>query len=445
MAEKVDPARTAAFAALKLIREGGYANLSLKEVLSQSRLSTLDAGFVTELVYGVCRGMGTLDLVIEAASGRKLSTLQPGVVDIARLGTEQLLRMRVPSHAAVSSSVDLAKTRISPRVTGVVNAILRRVAEKTWDEWIVQITSGMTKREALAIQACHPKWIVDVYADCLPEAELLPALEANNHPPVPTLVARPTLISREDLVDHSGGEPTPYSPWGVIRPGDPSEVEAVRDGRAGVQDEGSQLVAGLLAQVEAPQGQWLDLCSGPGGKTALLTGLAREFKEILTAVELHPHRADLVAEALRAYPDPGEVLVGDGRTPELGRIFSRVLVDAPCTGLGALRRRPEARWRKMAEDLTELTTIQKELLASACASAVPGAVVAYVTCSPHLRETAQVVQSVSPGIEILDAPGFLPQVPNTQASSDPRFLQLWPHRHGTDAMFCALLRMPDSF
>jgi len=431
-------AREAGFAALAGIRSSGYANLVVNEVLARARLSSDDARFVTELVYGVCRNQGTLDQVIEMAAGRELRTLQPAVVDVLRLGSQQLLRMRVPAHAAVSSSVGLAKDQIGHRVAGVVNAILRRVAGRDWDEWLDLLTQGMDPEQSLAVRTCHPSWIVDAYAACLPEAELAEALEANNRPPLPTLAVRPTLMTRDELLV-SGGEATAYSAWGVARRGDPWEVPAVRDGRAGVQDEGSQLVAGVLARVDAPGGPWLDMCAGPGGKAALLTGLARERLEHVVAADIHPHRARLVTDALKGYPGPALVMVADGRAPAWGSRFSRVMLDTPCTGLGALRRRPEARWRKTPSDLTSLVALQRTLLDRACESVVPGGVVAYVTCSPHVAETAEVVMGRD-GIEILNAPAHLPGVPGVSASSDPRFIQLWPHRHGTDAMFCALLR-----
>ena len=433
-------ARQAALAALKLVRDGCYANLAVNQVLRRTALSAKDAGFVTELVYGTCRNLGTLDLIIERAGGRPLNSLQPAVVDLLRLGAQQVLRMRLPVFAAVSSMVTLATGQIGRRVTGVVNAVLRRVAERGWNEWLDELTAGMAYHQGLAIRTCHPTWMVEVYARLLPADELVSALEADNLSPTPTLVVRPTLLSRDELL-FDGGEPTPYSPWGVSRPGDPGQVAAVRDGRAGVQDEGSQLVAGLLAEADAADGTWLDLCAGPGGKAALLTGLARQQRQTLLAAELHPHRAELTVEALRAYGQ-APVVVADGRVPAWGADFARILLDAPCSGLGALRRRPEARWRKHESDVPSLAGLQRDLLESACSCLVPGGVVAYVTCSPHPDETAEVVHAVSAvaPVEILDAPPLLPQVLDAAADTDPRFIQLWPHRHNTDAMFCALLR-----
>ena len=433
-------ARQAALEALKIIRHGGYANLAVNQVLGRTGLSAEDAGFVTELVFGTCRNLGTLDRIIERAGNRPLRTLQPAVVDLLRLGSHQVLKMRMPVYAAVSSMVTLAQKQIGRRVTGVVNAILRRVAARDWEQWMDELTTGLPPEEALAIRTCHPQWIVEAYSRLLPPDEVQPALAANNDIPTPTLAVRPTLLTREELL-LDGGEPTPYSPWGVLRPGDPAAVAAVREGRAGVQDEGSQLVAGVGVAPDAPDGPWLDLCAGPGGKAALLAGLARQCGTELVAAEVHPHRAELTAEALRAYGSSA-VMVADGRVPAWKPVFARVVADVPCSGVGALRRRPEARWRKTPDDLPELTALQQDLLVSACASVVPGGVVAYITCSPLPEETAAVVQAVvaTTGVEILDAPALLPQVPRTRAGTDPRCIQLWPHRHGTDAMFCALLR-----
>lgn len=207
------------------------------------------------------------------------------------------------------------------------------------------------------------------------------------------------------------------------------------------------------------------MCAGPGGKARLLYGLAQAPRATLTAAELHPHRASLVRDALtrashltgasaplaqgagtRDQGTPGtefEVIVADSTKPPWpDGAFDRVLVDAPCSGLGALRRRPEARWRKSQDDLRELTALQRDLLRSALRAVRPGGAVAYVTCSPVPAETSAVVTDVAaslPGTEILDTPGILPEIPAV-AAADPRFAQFWPHRHNTDAIFIALLR-----
>lgn len=428
-----DPARTVAFRVLRAVTAAGaYANLELAR--QRAELGAADAAFATELVSGTCRAMGSYDQVIESASGRPLKSLQPAVVDVLRLGTHQLLAMRVPTHAAISASVDLAALEVGERVAGVVNAVLRKVAARDWPDWLELLSAGLDDFGRLALAHHHPRWIVEAWSRVLPAAELADALAADNAAPTPHLVVRPGLAEVSEL----GGEPARWSPYGAYAGGDPGRLAVVAEGRAGVQDEGSQLVALALSRVEAPSGWWLDLCAGPGGKSALLAGLAREQGGRLVATELQEHRTRLVAENLRAYPDPAPVcLVADGTRPAWRTgAFSKVLADVPCTGLGALRRRPESRWRRRPEDLPGLVELQGKLLASAIAATAPGGVIAHVTCSPHPDETAAVVAQAS-GVEVLRAADYLPEVPDCAAGD---FVQLWPHRHGTDAMFLALLR-----
>jgi 16S rRNA (cytosine967-C5)-methyltransferase len=430
-----DPARSAAFKVLRAVTgNGAYANLELAK--RRAALEPQDAAFVTELVSGTCRAMGSYDRVLVAASGRELRTLQPAVVDILRLGTHQLLGMRVPAHAAISTTVDLAALEVGERLVGLVNAILHKVAARDWLGWLEVLGAAEDNLGRIALANHHPRWITEAFLDVLPVPELIATLEANNTPTRPTLVVRPGLATLAEL----GGDPAQFSPFGAYAAGDPAGVAAVAQGRAGVQDEGSQLVALALTRVEAPAGAWLDLCAGPGGKTALLAGLAAAQGSRVLAAERHPHRAELVANNLRAFPAAERPLVvaADGtRPPWAAGTFTRVLADVPCTGLGALRRRPESRWRHQPSDVAELNGLQQALLASAIESVQPGGVVAYVTCSPHVAETTGIVDGVADRVEVLHAADYLPEVPDA-ASGD--FVQLWPHRHGTDAMFLALLR-----
>jgi len=218
-----------------------------------------------------------------------------------------------------------------------------------------------------------------------------------------------------------------------------------------VQDEGSQVVTLALTQapLTGPDRYWLDLCAGPGGKAALLAGLANERGARVLAVEPRAARARLVARSLHAEgvsTPAGLVIQADGRHgPWREGVFDRVLVDAPCTGLGVLRRRPEARWRRQPSDVTQLVDLQRQLLSAALDAVRPGGLVAYVTCSPHVAETDLVVDDVlsqRDDVEECDARAGLPV--SADWGEGPR-LRLWPHRHGTDGMFCALLakRGPD--
>ena len=433
-----DPARRAAYRVLRAVTgSGAYANIELAR--QRSGLSAADAAFATELVGGTCRAMGGYDRVLVAASGRELRTLQPAAVDVLRLGTHQLLGMRVPAHAAISTSVDLAALEVGERLVGLVNAVLRRVSERDWDGWVDLLGAEEDAIGRLALAEQHPRWIAEAFARVLPEAELAQALAADNEPARPTLVVRPGLAEVAEL----GGEPARYSPFAAYADGDPAALPAVAEGRAGVQDEGSQLVALALSRADAPDGPWLDLCAGPGGKAALLAGLARAAGARMLASELHPHRAGLVADNLRAYPEtqrPLVVAADATRGPWRPGSFARVMADVPCTGLGALRRRPESRWRHQPSDVPELAELQRRLLAAAIDATAPGGVVAYVTCSPHPDETRAVVEDAA-GVEVLPAAELLPEVPEAAVAGG--FVQLWPHRHGTDAMFLALLRRLD--
>ena len=434
--------RRVAFDVLRQVSgEGAYANLALAKRLTRAGLETRDAAFVTELVAGTCRLRGTYDAIIESASGRGLKTMQPAVVDLLRLLAHQALSMTVPARAAVATTVELARDTVGQRVTGLVNAVGRRIAAHDLQEWVELLSVGLDETDRLAVTTHHPRWIVEALERVLPENEVAQALEVDNLAPRPTLVVRPGLAEVEELTP---AVPTVYSPFGAVLAGAPGDLAAVREGRAGVQDEGSQLVCLALTRVEAPNGPWLDLCAGPGGKSALLAGLARQRGEHLVANEVAAHRAELVEQALAVYP-PGtaSIICSDGRDLEPVRQhgpFARIMVDAPCSGLGALRRRPEARWRRTPADLAELVSLQRALLETATGLLVPGGVVAYVTCSPHADETAAIVEAVlagNPDLEPLEAPATLPEVPGAARGG---YVQLWPHRHGTDAMFLALLR-----
>ncbi|MBZ5733860.1 rRNA cytosine-C5-methyltransferase [Nocardioides sp. TRM66260-LWL] len=448
---RVDPARQAALEVLTAVRvEDAYANLVLPAVLRSRGLVGRDAGLVTELVAGTLRGRGTYDAVLAACIDRPLRKVQVKVLDVLRLGAHQLLAMRVPTHAAISTSVDLAKAAAGQGAGGFVNAVLRKVAADDLAGWTGRLAAAAPDDDArLALAHSHPAWVVAELRRAVGDDELPALLAADNAPPRVTLVARPGRATPDELP----GTPTRWSPHGVtLDGGDPTSVPAVAEGRAGVQDEGSQLVALLAAAVPVvgDDAVWVDLCAGPGGKSALLAALAAGRDARLLAVERQPHRARLVARNLGLRPGAplpdgvAGVVTADGTRPPLrpGSV-DRVLVDAPCTGLGALRRRPEARWRRRPEDVTELVPLQRALLASALDLARPGGVVLYATCSPVLAETAEVVSAVldaRPDAALVDLrPTAAAFGLDDAVGALPGSVQLWPHRHGTDAMFVAAL------
>lgn len=441
--EPVDVAREVALDVLRAVRErDAYANLVLPKLLRERKISGRDAAFATELTYGACRSQGQLDAVIAACAGRPVGEIDGPILDILRLGVYQLLRTRTSAHAAVDTSVDLARAEFGQGRAGFVNAVLRRTGEKTAEQWVAEL-APVDPVGKLAFEYAHPTWIAQSFADALgaQAGELSDLLAADDERPVVHLVARPGEITSEELALVTGGEEGRWSPYAVyLDGGDPGQLEPVREGIAAVQDEGSQLVA--LALSRAPlagpdQGRWLDLCAGPGGKAALLGALAAIDLFTVDAVEPSEHRAELVRKSTRDLPVT--VHVKDGRDTGLEPGYDRILVDAPCTGLGALRRRPEARWRRTPADVPELVTLQRELLTAAWDLLRPGGVVVYSTCSPHLSETVAVVADFvrRTGAEQLDTRELLPGV--TDLGEGPS-AQLWPHRHGTDAMFLSALR-----
>ncbi|MEX5294819.1 transcription antitermination factor NusB [Kocuria sp. CPCC 205268] len=477
---RADPARLAAFETLRAVsEEGAYGNLVLPGLLRAHRLDRRDAGFATELAYGALRWQGTWDAVLARCVDRPLGELDGAVLDALRLGTHQLLAMRVPDHAALDQTVGLVRAVVGAGPGGLVNAVLRKVAARDLPAWIAELTAEAPDETArLGLAHAHPAWVVRALRQSLTAhgrdaAELEALLEADNAAPVVNLVALPGLGDLAEALAAGAGPGHLVQGSALSSGGDLHRLASVREGGVRVQDAGSQLVALALAAAGREGGsgsgaegeRWLDLCAGPGGKAALLAALADRQGAHLTANEVAPHRAELVRRALRPVPErawtvrtgdgrrAGELLAG-GTAAEAG--FDRVLVDAPCTGLGALRRRPESRWRRSPRDLAELGPLQRELLHAALDVTRPGGLVAYATCSPHAAETLTVVQDVLAGrsdAEPADAlaaaravalPGALerdrdPSRP-WEGSSGPATVQLWPHVHGTDAMFLALLR-----
>ena len=451
-----EPRRIAYEVLHEVSTQGAFANIILPKALRQARrdghFSDRDAAFTSELVHGTLRAIGRLDWVIARHIDRPLADLDPRALVLLRMGAHQLLDMRVPDHAAVSATVDVAREHLTDGPVRFVNAVLRSITREDPGEREAAMNAIANEDEALGVRYSHPAWMVAAFRDALkahgyPEDELVDVLAADNEVPTVTLVARPSLMSVDELADEAEdildtrvalGAVSPYAV--LLESGDPARLPSIRDGRAGAQDEGSQLATLIAASAPLEGGsdeRWLDLCAGPGGKAALLAGLAAGVGARLTA---------------------NEVVSGDGRTFGGGRSawplasFDRVIVDAPCSGMGSMRRRPESRWNRTPADVEELTVLQRELLDRALALTRPGGVLTYITCSPHAAETRdQVARLLESGeVELLDtvalANDCAPEALDVPASAgiikgyDGRTLQLWDHRFGTDLMFVACLR-----
>ena len=489
-----------AFDILTDVLEGGaYANLLTPKVVAARGMSARDRAFATDLVYGTLRWMRLLDAIVYAAARREPGGIDAPCLAVLRLGAYQKLFLGVPDHAVVSCTVALAKKRVGAHAAGFVNAVMHRVVGRGRKEWEAVVVSRIPKSDRLqrlGVRYSHPDWIVreleaawdaSGYAasaashDCGASdgdgAQAIERmLERDNEPPSVTLVARPGLVSIEELraqlPDDALCEPGKWSPYALrVKAVVPQSVPAVQSHCAGVEDEGSQLAALVLAAAPLEPGdgsgaggratsdaRWLDMCAGPGGKTALLASLAARRGAKVTANEPSHHRAELVRQNVSAVPS-GIDGVSERDGLEFGAAmpaaFDRILVDAPCSGLGALRRRPEARWRKRPEDIDALAAVQKGLLASALQAVRPGGIVTYVTCSPVLAETTQIVDAVlrdgdsGRGARAVrcDARGILARVvrdgvhiPVPEGSGD---VQLFEHVHDTDQMFISVLRRVD--
>ena len=434
----------------KVSHDDAYANLVMPTLLDEAKLPPRDSALAQELAFSTLRWQLNYDKILDRVSSRPVNEIDAVLLNALRLGCHQLLRMRIPAHAAINETVNLIRSTSGEKVVGFANGLLRRVSEKSLNQWLDLITQGISSdTERMAIEYSHPEWIVRALKQTLTAEgrleDLSRLLESNNDVAKVNLVALPGLASRESFI-REGAIPNLFSPFGFsIDSGNPADLEEIRTGSVRVQDEGSQLVALALASYgEVTKSEkWLDMCAGPGGKAALLAALARESSALLVANEVQPHRAKLVEKALKPYSEVA-VSIQDGRVigDAMPNSYDRILIDAPCTGLGALRRRPEARWRKSVEDLKDLTKLQFELLESGLKALKPGGLLLYATCSPHQSETTAVIEKAQRllGAEVLDLTSHLSRT--FMAGTLPinrRTIQLFTDRDGTDCMFMALI------
>lgn len=437
-----DSGFTARNLALKLLCEisekQAYANLFVPAALRDSDLEPRDRGFVTELVYGTLRMELLYDEVISRATGRSLSKVDQVPLQILRLTAHQLLLLKTPAHAGVDSAVRLVVKNGHGSASGFVNAVSRRISERTLEEWQELLCKELKPERALSIEFSHPLWIVQAYQERLENLDRVrQELSANNQNPRTTAVIYPgELWSSETLAE---SEQCPWVEGARFIEGNPERLPEIRAGIAGIQDQGSYLVAQALvrAPIESAKHrpeQWLDLCAGPGGKSALLDRWARASGARFLALERSEHRAELVKRVST------QIVVADSLHPPIRpNSADRILLDAPCSGLGALRRRPDARLRKKPEQIPGLVSLQRELLSSAFQLLAPGGLLAYVTCSPMKEETTGnrdwALENLS-GIELIDARPYLPE----GIVSEGFDIQLWPGIESTDAMYLALFR-----
>lgn len=445
----MDKARETAMKILHEVHENGaYANVALVQQLRQARLSEIDRRFVTELVYGAVKAGDTLDWMLRRYVNRPLSKIPPMVRDILRLGLYQIFFMdKVPASAACNESVELTKRYGHAGTVKFVNAVLRtavREPEKA------AFPEGRGKAaEHLALRSQHPQWLVKRWIREFGYEETERLCAFDNEQAVLSLRANTLKTTRENLSDilAEEGAAVKYSEWApegllCVQHGSLDAMSSLQEGLFQVQDESSMQVAYV---VDPQPGEFIiDACSAPGGKTTHMAALMKNEGRIL-AGDIYEHKLVRIAEnAERLGIDIIETKLLDAR--EIGGLYAkqadRVLVDAPCSGLGVLRRKPDARWKKTPELLQELPGLQLAILKSAAAAVKPGGILVYSTCTIAREENAAVVEAflaAQQDFVLEDTGEFLPLQKRAE-----KLVQLYPQRDGTDGFFIARMKRKET-
>jgi 16S rRNA (cytosine967-C5)-methyltransferase len=444
-----EDARSLALRVLQRVEESGaYADLALHAALARSRLDPRDRAFATELVYGTLRFRGRLDFLLAHVTGRPLARLEHGIVQVLRLGAYQLVFCdRVPDAAAVSESVRLAHAAGMGRAAGLVNASLRRLAR---DHAAIALPALADDPIAHLVHTLSfPQWLAERWVAQLGADEAAALATALNETPPRTLRANRLRVDRAALL----AELLPrfplaaacrFAPDGVTlgRRGDPAGDPAFQQGRMTVQDEASQLVVEVLDP--QPGERVLDACAAPGAKATAIAERVGASGEVV-ALDRNERRLGLVArDALRLGLENLRTLVADASAAEIpgldARPFDRILVDAPCSGLGALRRNPDARWRVQPEAIAQLAAVQRAILAAVSKRLRPGGTLVYSTCTLSPEENDDVVEwLLAHTPELRRAPeSALPPSLRPLVGGDA-VLRCWPQHHDTDGFFAARL------
>lgn len=389
-------ARSVALEAIGRVEDDAAYSTHVIPQLVDSLTEARDRRFASHLAYDTLRWGGTLDWILGQVLTRPMTEVEPPLQRILRMGTLQVWRMRIPDRAAVSTSVDLARRAVPRRradgAAKFVNGVLRNVARALdtlpWPDPDEDVVGH------LALRTGHPAWIVTDLLDQYPPDEAAAILEADNDPPGLTLRAvgdRDAILAELREAGHDAA-PTIHAPEGIRVPGaDPRRLAAVQDGRAVPQDEASMLV--VRTADPQPGSTVIDLCAGPGGKTSHLATMVGPHGRVI-AVELHPHRASRIREITGRLGLAVDVVEGDAILVDLPTGVDDVLVDAPCTGLGVGRRRPEVRWRRSPQDALALADLQVELVGRAVELTRDGGHVTYAVCTWTAAETRDVTARV---------------------------------------------------
>jgi 16S rRNA (cytosine967-C5)-methyltransferase len=430
----ISPARACAYAVIRRVFEdGAYADRALHGEAGRHGLEPRDRALATRLAYGVVQRRATLDHVIASLAGRPVSKLEPAVRATLRLGVLQLAFLdRVPAHAAVTESVELAK-RDSRRGSGLVNAVLRRAAREA--PGLVSALPDATPSEA-ALKHSYPEWIAELWFDALGPAEARALMAAGNEPAETAL--RINTLKTETLELPVPAHPAEL-PEGLVldAPFDAFSSPLWEQGLFMPQSRAAMAVARALGP--RPGESVLDLCAAPGGKTTHLAALMGDEGRVV-AVEKHTGRSDALRRtAERMGAACVEVVTGGAADPPAGP-YDRVLVDPPCSDLGTLAARPDVRWRKDAETPNALAATQARILDAAANALRPGGILVYSTCTISPRENELLIGAFLERRDDFAVDELPSDLPVWDHPSVPGFLQTLPHRDGTDGFFIARLR-----
>jgi len=444
---KYDIARETALKILYEINEkGAYSNIALNKYLSSHELSERDRAFITELVYGVVKWKLTLDRTVAACSDIKMERLSPWIKNILRIGTYQLLFLtKVPPSAAVNESVKLARRYGHNASAGYVNAVLRNIAGGGGKDIVPD--RAVDPVGYLSVRYSYPKWIADKFMELFGEEFAESLLEAGNRVPDLTVRANTLKTSAEGLVNalkNEGVEASPgrYVSDAVIIKSQVSvtRLKAFRNGLFQVQDESSMLPAAVLAP--QPGEKVLDACSAPGGKATHMAQMMQN-KGLITAMDIHEHKLKLIEDAAgRLGTDIIRTELHDAAipVPQHEGAYDRVLLDAPCSGLGIIRRKPDIKWARDNRDIGSITGLQRRLIDSVSKAVKPGGVMVYSTCTLLPEENECIVRDFLNNNDEFyedDITAYLP--PGLAKHARGGMIQVYPNRDGIDGFFVARL------
>lgn len=450
--KKQDARSLAVETLIEIFENGAYANIAVNDRLQQTPLPGPERGLFTELVYGTVRTRNTLDWVLANFLTRKLSSLTPAIRNILRLGAYQLMYLeRIPPRAAVHEGVELAKIYGHQGVAGLVNGVLRNILRNLDRLSFPSLEKEPVKH--IALKYSHPEWLVERWLKEFGRENTIKLCEYNNEPSPLTIRVNTLKTTKEDLrlkLTEKGMQVSDsrYVPEALLIEDWPGldRVEEFKQGLFTMQDESSMLVAHVLQPAE--KSIVVDACAAPGTKTTHLAELMRDSGKII-AFDIHEHKLPLINSACQRLGITSvETHLADAR--ELPRFVQEaphyVLVDAPCSGLGVLGRRADARWRKQPEQIAELAKLQLAILTAGGKVLAPGGVMVYSTCSITGEENQGVVREFlkqNPGFVLEDLLPYVPFVPEREEDRrqmEEGMFQVLPHIHGMDGFFMARLR-----